>query len=339
MWRLCSETEEKSKELKQVFTETLQDMMSADKAVIALEADLGGASGFLDIKKSHPDQFLDVGIAEANMIGVAAGLSMLGYIPYVHTFCPFASRRVEDQLFLSGAYAKNTINIYASDPGVCAATNGGTHTSFEDLAFMRALPEALVFDPADDVQLEWLVRTLAPLKGIHYIRASRKAADRIYERGSTFEIGKGNIIKEGSDVLLISMGEVLGDALRAANELEQDGISTEVVDMFTVKPLDSALILQETKGKQLIVTFENHSVINGLGSAVSDVLSEAGAGIPLRKIGVNDQFGQVGSVSYLKETYGLTRQCVRRMIFEGVDGVRRREGRGELRAGQCACDL
>ena len=111
MWRLCSETEEKSKELKQVFTETLQDMMSADKAVIALEADLGGASGFLDIKKSHPDQFLDVGIAEANMIGVAAGLSMLGYIPYVHTFCPFASRRVEDQLFLSGAYAKNTINI------------------------------------------------------------------------------------------------------------------------------------------------------------------------------------------------------------------------------------
>ena len=160
MWKLCDLNAGKSKELKLVFSETLQKIMDENPNVIALEADLGGASSFLNIKKTHPDQFLDVGIAEANMIGTAAGLSMLGYIPFVHSFCPFASRRVEDQVFLAGAYSKNTINIYSSDPGVCAATNGGTHTSFEDLAFMRALPEALVFDPADDVQLAWLIREL-----------------------------------------------------------------------------------------------------------------------------------------------------------------------------------
>lgn len=244
------------------------------------------------------------------MIGTAAGLSMLGYIPFVHSFCPFASRRVEDQVFLAGAYSKNTINIYSSDPGVCAATNGGTHTSFEDLAFMRALPEALVFDPADDVQLAWLIRELISRKGIHYIRASRKAAARIYENGSSFEIGKGNILKEGNTVLLISMGEVLHDALEAAYELEKQGISTEVIDMFTVKPLDKDLILKESQGKKLVITFENHSIINGLGSAVADVLAEHASQIPLRKIGICDQFGQVGSVGYLKTAYGLTKQHV-----------------------------
>lgn len=310
MWKLCSLDEGKSRELKLIFSETLQKIMDENPRVIALEADLGGASSFLNIKKTHPKQFLDVGIAEANMIGTAAGLSMLGYIPFVHTFCPFASRRVEDQVFLAGAYSKNTINIFSSDPGVCAATNGGTHTSFEDLAFMRALPDALVFDPADDVQLAWLIRQLSDKTGIHYIRASRKAAARIYEEGSSFEIGKGNVLKKGSDVLLISMGEVLHDALKAAYELEEWGISVEVIDMFTVKPLDEELILQETKEKKLIVTFENHSVINGLGSAVADVLAREAAAIPLRKIGINDQFGQVGSVDYLKKAYGLTKEHV-----------------------------
>lgn len=310
MWKLCDLNAGKSKELKLVFSETLQKIMDENPNVIALEADLGGASSFLNIKKTHPDQFLDVGIAEANMIGTAAGLSMLGYIPFVHSFCPFASRRVEDQVFLAGAYSKNTINIYSSDPGVCAATNGGTHTSFEDLAFMRALPEALVFDPADDVQLAWLIRELISRKGIHYIRASRKAAARIYENGSSFEIGKGNILKEGNTVLLISMGEVLHDALEAAYELEKQGISTEVIDMFTVKPLDKDLIIKESQGKKLVITFENHSIINGLGSAVADVLAEHASQIPLRKIGICDQFGQVGSVGYLKTAYGLTKQHV-----------------------------
>lgn len=316
MWKLCDPKEGKSQELRLVFSSTLQDMMSENPDIIALDADLGGASSFLNIKKTHPKQFVDMGIAEANMIGTAAGLSMLGYIPYVHSFAPFASRRVEDQVFLAGAYSKNTINIYASDPGVCATTNGGTHTSFEDLAFMRSLPGAYVFDPADDVQLRWLIQELAELKGVHYIRASRKSADRIYAHGSDFVIGKGNVLKEGHDVLLVSMGEVLGDALRAARELEKEDISVEVIDMFTVKPLDEELIKKEVRGKKLIVTFENHSVINGLGSAVADVLAAYGLAVPLKKIGVEDQFGQVGSLSYLKEAYGLTKEHVITVIRE-----------------------
>lgn len=315
MWKLTSSPSLSEKELKFVFSETLQEIMTDNRNVIALDADLGDASSFSKIAKSHPTQFLNVGIAEANMVGIAAGMSMLGFVPFIHSFAPFVSRRASDQIFLAGAYSKNTINIYASDPGVCAATNGGTHTTFEDLGFMRALPGALVFDPADAVQLSWLIHSLVPLKGIHYIRSSRKATPQIYQTGSTFEIGKGNIINQGSDVLLISMGEVLSDALSAAIQLESSDISVEVIDMFTIKPLDTELIIKEAKGKKLIVTFENHSIINGLGSAVAEVMAEHSIAAPLKRIGVNDQFGQVGSVDYLKETYGLTTEHVVRSVL------------------------
>lgn len=306
MWKLKDRDKKSSKELRKVFVETLEEMMEEDPKVIALEADLGGASGFSKIKETHPRQFIDVGIAEANMIGVAAGLSMRGFIPYVHTFSPFASRRVADQVYLSGAYSKNTVNIYGSDPGICAAANGGTHTTFEDIAFYRAVPEAQVFAPADGVQLGWLIKELKCLTGVHYIRAGRKAVSDIYEEGSVFEIGKGNVIREGEDVLLISMGEMLGDAVRAASELEKSGISVEIIDMFTLKPIDQDLIVDRMKGKSLVVTFENHNIYNGLGSAVAEIIAEQRQQIPMKRIGVKDQFGQVGSFEYLKEVYGLT---------------------------------
>lgn len=315
MWSLLKEPYP-AKEQRAVFVETLQALMDKNPRVVALEADLGGASGFNKIKKSHPAHFVEVGISEANMIGVAAGMSLRGYIPFVHTFAPFVSRRACDQLFMAGAYSKNTINVFASDPGICAATNGGTHTTLEDLGFMRALPDALVFDPADGVQLEWLVRELVDRPGVHYIRTTRKDIRPIYAPGSVFEIGKGNILTEGKDVLLIAMGELLGESLDAAAALRKSGVGVEVIDMFTVKPLDEALILREAAGKKLIVTCENHSVINGLGSAVADVAAQAALSIPLRKIGVNDCFGQVGSMKYLKQTYGLTAGHIQSVILE-----------------------
>lgn len=321
MWKLKERDEKSSKEMRKVFVETLEDMMEKDPKVIALEADLGGASGFSKIKESYPRQFVDVGVAEANMIGVAAGLSMRGFIPYVHTFSPFASRRVADQVYLSGAYSKNTVNIYGSDPGICAAANGGTHTSFEDIAFYRAVPEAQVFAPADGVQLKWLIKELKGLKGVHYIRASRKAVDDIYEEGSEFEIGKGNVIREGKDVLLISMGEMLADAVRAADELEKDKISVEVIDMFTLKPMDAKLIVDRMKGKSLVITFENHNIYNGLGSAVAEIIAEQRQQIPLKRIGVRDQFGQVGSFEYLKEVYGLTVNNIIETIRNGLQNA------------------
>lgn len=318
MWKLREEIKQSPKELRKVFVETLSGMMDKDEKVVALEADLGGASGFCALKKNHPQQFVDVGIAEANMMGIAAGMSMRGFVPYVHTFSPFASRRVADQVFLAGAYSRNTINIYGSDPGICAATNGGTHTTFEDIAIYRAMAETMVFAPADGVQLEWLIKELKPMTGVHYIRANRKAVADIYEEGSSFQIGKGNIVKEGTTVLLISMGELLADAINAARELEAEGISVEVIDMFSLKPFDAELIQKELPGKSLVVTYENHSVNNGLGSAVAEVMAECGAGIPLRRIGIREQFGQVGSFAYLKEAYGLTVEQVKKEIIAGV---------------------
>lgn len=308
MWKLAPG--KVGKEKRAVVVDTLISMMDENKKIIALEADLGGASGFTKIQKAHPDQFINVGIAEADMVGIAAGLSMKGYTPYLHTFAPFFARRALDQIFLSGAYSKNTINMYGSDPGVCVAANGGTHTSFEDIAALRAIPEVKIFDPADAVQLEWLVRELADVKGVNYFRANRKGDNDMYEAGSTFEIGKGNVIKEGTDVLLISMGAVLYDAYQAAVELEAEGVSVEVVDMFTVKPLDTELIKKEAQGKKLVVTFENHNIIGGLGSAVAEVIAEEGIAVPVKRIGVQDQFGQVGTMEYLKETFGLTKENV-----------------------------
>ena len=318
MWKLLNSTPEKVREQRAVLYDTLDELMETNPKIVALEADLGGATGSRRLLKTHPGQYIECGIMEANMIGVAAGMSMRGFVPFVHTFAPFASRRVADQVFLAGAYSHNTINIYASDPGVCAATNGGTHTTFEDISLMRAIPNVSIFDPADGVQLEWLVRELAQREGVHYIRTTRKNIAPVYEAGSSFEIGKGNVIKKGGDVLLISMGQELEEACKAAELLEQEGISAEVIDMFTVKPIDRELILSEIQGKKLVVTCENHSLIGGLGASVAEILCELPAHPPLRRVGVNDQFGQVGSLSYLKKVYGLDAASIVQVVHEAL---------------------
>jgi transketolase len=297
-------------EMRAAFVSTLQKLLTGTSRILDLEADLGGASGFTALKKSHPGQFIEVGIAEANMVGIAAGLSMRGFIPFIHSFGPFASRRVADQAYLEGSFAQTTINIYGSDPGICAATNGGTHMTFEDIAFYRAVPHAMIFHPADAVQLRWLVEALAGEKGLHYIRASRKAVPDIYAEGSAFTIGRANLIRQGKDILLISMGELLRDALDAAAVLEGEGVSVAVADMFTVKPLDRAFIVKELAGKKAVVTVENHNVFNGLGSAVAEVMAEEAAGIPLRRLGNRDRHGQVGSVDFLKKEYGMASEDI-----------------------------
>lgn len=304
MWTLADK--DGSVEMRKVFVETLDALMKEDSRVIALEADLGGASGFSKLKKTHPEQFINVGIAEANMMGIAAGLSMRGRVPFVHTFAPFAVRRACDQIFLEGAYAGNTINIYGSDPGACAAQNGGTHTTLEDIAIMRAIPTVEVYDPADGVQLRWLIRELAGKKGVHYIRAARKGMPDIYADGSDFQIGKGNLLREGKDVLIVAAGLGLKLSLTAAERLEAEGISAGVIDMFTIAPLDTELLKEQIPGKKLVVTVENHGITNGLGSAAAEVMAEEGYGIRLCRIGSRNQFGQVGSQEYLMKAYGLT---------------------------------
>ena len=224
----------------------------------------------------------------------------------MHSFGPFATRRAYDQIFLSGGYAHNTLNIYGSDPGFTAAANGGTHNTWEDIALMRAIPNAVVCDAADEVQMKWIIKEFSKLSGIHYVRASRKAARKIYTDNSTFEIGKGNILKGGKDVLIISAGQLVSEALDCAISLEKQGISAEVIDMFCIKPIDRDLILSEAKTKKLVMTLENHSIIGGLGSAVAEVIAENGIAVKFKRIGMNDRFGEVGTADWLQKKFKLT---------------------------------
>lgn len=316
MFQLAENRQEAGRELRDCVVETLQELMKDDDKITALEADLGGASGFTKIKKTNPERFIQCGIAEANMMGVAAGLSLTGFKPFTHTFAPFATRRVFDQLFLSGAYAGNTINVYGSDPGFSVASNGGTHTAWEDVALIREIPGAVICDPADDVQMEWIIKEFLKMEGIHYVRSNRKAVRNVYKKGSSFKIGQGNILKEGKDILIIAAGQLVSEALDCAEELEKEGYSVEVIDMFTIKPLDEKLLIKEAKGKSKIVTTENHSIYGGLGSAVSEVIAENGISVPVKRIGVKEKFGQVGTAEFLQEEFGLTAKQIKETICQ-----------------------
>ena len=316
MFQLAENRQEAGRELRDCVVETLQELMKDDDKITALEADLGGASGFTKIKKTNPERFIQCGIAEANMMGVAAGLSLTGFKPFTHTFAPFATRRVFDQLFLSGAYAGNTINVYGSDPGFSVASNGGTHTAWEDVALIRESPGAVICDPADDVQMEWIIKEFLKMEGIHYVRSNRKAVRNVYKKGSSFKIGQGNILKEGKDILIIAAGQLVSEALDCAEELEKEGYSVEVIDMFTIKPLDEKLLIKEAKGKSKIVTIENHSIYGGLGSAVSEVIAENGISVPVKRIGVKEKFGQVGTAEFLQEEFGLTAKQIKETICQ-----------------------
>ena len=316
MFQLAENRQEAGRELRDCVVETLQELMKDDDKITALEADLGGASGFTKIKKTNPERFIQCGIAEANMMGVAAGLSLTGFKPFTHTFAPFATRRVFDQLFLSGAYAGNTINVYGSDPGFSVASNGGTHTAWEDVALIREIPGAVICDPADDVKMEWIIKEFLKMEGIHYVRSNRKAVRNVYKKGSSFKIGQGNILKEGKDILIIAAGQLVSEALDCAEELEKEGYSVEVIDMFTIKPLDEKLLIKEAKGKSKIVTIENHSIYGGLGSAVSEVIAENGISVPVKRIGVKEKFGQVGTAEFLQEEFGLTAKQIKETICQ-----------------------
>lgn len=305
-----ADNHEIGKELRATVVDALKETMVIDEKIVALDADLGGASKWTDLAKDVPDRFINVGIAEANMVGVAAGLSLTGYTPFIHTFGPFATRRVLDQIYLSGAYADNTINIYGSDPGFAAGHNGGTHTTWEDIALLRSIPKVVICDAADEVQMDWIIKEFAKLKGVHYVRGNRKGVKNVYAPGSTFSIGKGNLLREGQDYLIVAAGQLVSEALEVAEMLEEKGISTDVIDMFTIKPLDKELLLERFGGKKAVITIENHSITGGLGSAVAEVLAENSLAIPLTRIGVDERFGQVGTPSFLQEEFGLTAEKI-----------------------------
>ncbi len=299
---------------KNVFGRTMEALCAQDKDVVYLDADLMSSIGTSGLWKKNKDQAINCGIAEANMVGIAAGLSAGGKKPYAHTFGPFASRRCYDQLFISVAYAGNSIKLFGSDPGVTAAFNGGTHMPFEDMALMRAIPESTVIDITDGAMLEAIMHQIKDKSGVVYVRTSRKQYPAVYSQDHAFEIGKSEVLKDGKDVTIIACGLMVGESMKAAELLEAKGISARVVDMFTVKPVDLALLEKCAKETGAIVTAENHSVIGGLGDAVADGLMELGLMAKMKKVGVREQFGSVGPQDFLQQKYGLTAENVAQTV-------------------------
>ncbi len=292
-------------EMRKVFCATLIDLAKENKDIVYLDADLRSACGMAPFAKEYPERSFNVGIAEANMIGVACGMSATGKIPFAHSFGTFATRRCFDQIFLSGAYAKANLKLIGSDPGVTAAFNGGTHMPFEDLALMRAVPTARIVEPSDPVQLKSILPQIVNHYGVDYIRMKRKKTVSVYEEGTEFEIGKAYKICDGNDVTIIAAGIMVEQAVKAAEELKKEGINARVLDMFTIKPLDTEAVLAAAKETGCIVTCENHNVIGGLSSAVSEFVVR-NCPVPMEFVGVEDEFGQVGSENFLMEEYKLT---------------------------------
>ena len=292
-------------EMRKVLCASLIDLAKDNKNIVYLDADLRSACGMAPFAKEYPERSFNVGIAEANLIGVACGMSATGKIPFAHSFGTFATRRCFDQIFLSGAYAQANLKLIGSDPGVTAAFNGGTHMPFEDLALMRSVPTARIVEPCDPVQLKAILPQIVNHYGVDYIRMKRKKILSVYEEGTEFEIGKAYQIFDGKDVTIIAAGIMVEQAVKAAEELKKEGISARVLDMFTIKPLDEEAIMAAAKETGCIVTCENHNVIGGLSSAVSEYVVR-NCPVPMEFVGVEDEFGQVGPEDFLREEYKLT---------------------------------
>lgn len=303
--------EPESVEMRKVFAETMLEMARKDPRVVYLDCDLMNSIGMVPFAKEFPERTVNCGIQEANMMGVASGLSATGMIPFAHTFGVFASRRAADQVFLSAAYGKMNVRIIGSDPGLTAAGNGGTHQPFEDLGIMRGIPEITVLEPTDCAMLRDLLLQTKELYGVFYIRLSRKKSEKVYETGSTFPIGKAVELRPGRDVTLIASGICVADSLRAAHLLESEGVSARVLNIFTLKPIDRDSIVAAARETGAVVTVENHNILNGLGSAVAETLVE-NFPVPMERVGVPDTFGEVGTMDYLKERYAMRPEDIAR---------------------------
>ncbi|MDR2179375.1 MAG: transketolase family protein [Synergistaceae bacterium] len=320
--KFAQENKTDAKEMRAAYCETLIEMAERNENVVVLDADLMSAMGMKPFQAKFPERAVDCGVQEANMIGVAAGLSAVGKIPFAHSFAPFITRRACDQIFISAAYARLNVKLIGSDPGITAALNGGTHMPFEDMGIMRLFPTMTALEPTDTAMLKDILNQIVDLYGMFYLRFVRKNVIQIYEQGSHFSIGKAVQLRDGRDVTVIASGYCVSEALRAADDLRSQGISARVLDMFTWKPIDVEAVAAAAKETGALVTAENHNVIGGLGSAVADALVETSPA-PMEKVGVQDEFGEVGPVKYLAERYGLTASH----IAEAVKKVLKRKTR------------
>ncbi len=306
------------KEMRAVYADTLIELAKDDPRIMVLDADLMKANGTLAFKNVYPERAINVGVAEANMISIAAGLAAEGKQPFAATFACFASRRAFDQFFISCAYAKLPVKLVGSDPGISAAYNGGTHMPFEDIGIMKMVPGLDIVEPSDPVSLKALVKVLAASPKPAYLRLHRKAVAPIYPEDETFGLGKGKLLREGRDLVIVALGAIMvPEALRAADLLAKEGISAAVIDALSAKPIDAEMILLWAEKTRAVVTVENHQISGGLGSAVAELLAEnvghgnaPGPAVRFARVGIMDQFGEVGTQDWLQRHFGLTAENI-----------------------------
>ena len=290
---------------RESYGNALVELGKEHENVVVLDADLAGATKTGIFKKAFPDRFYDCGIAEANLMGVAAGLSTTGLVPFASTFAMFAAGRAYEQVRNSIGYPHLNVKIGATHAGISVGEDGATHQCNEDIALMRTIPGMTVICPADDVEAKAAVKAAYEMDGPVYLRFGRLAVPVINDRPDyNFEIGKGVVLRGGSDVAIIATGLCVNSALEAADLLAADGINAMVINIHTIKPIDKELIIAAAKKTGKVVTVEEHSVVGGLGGAVCEVLSE-NAPVPVKRIGINDVFGESGPAVKLLEKYGL----------------------------------
>jgi transketolase len=287
------------------YGQTLLELGRENTKVVALDADLSGSTKTSLFAKEFPERFFNVGIAEANMVGMAAGLAAGGMIPFASTFAVFAAGRAFEQIRQSLAYPRMNVKIVATHGGITVGEDGGSHQSVEDLAIMRALPNMSVLCPADGPETAAAIRVAAAYQGPVYIRLGRSKVPTVFAAGCDFAIGRGATLREGTDISFITTGLMTAQALKAAGILAEEKISARVIHLGSIKPLDVDLVLKAARETGAIVTAEEHSVIGGLGSAVCEVLAE-GHPVPVERVGLRDVFGQSGTAEELLLHYGLT---------------------------------
>lgn len=307
------------KEIFQIFHDTISQLIEQDKSVVYIDADLMSSMRTKDLWTKYPQNVINTGIQEANMIGIAAGMYLYGKKTYVHSFAPFATRRCFDQIYESIGYAQKSIRIIGSEPGICATDNGGTHMTFEDIALIRTIPGSVIFDISDGIMLHKVLNVTKNMEGVIYIRTPRRGLPDIYSVDEEFKVGVGKKIKSGKDCTVIASGIMVSTAIEAATLLLESGIDVEIIDPITIKPLDEKIIIESAKKCGKVVTIENHSIYGGLGGAVSELLSEKYP-VKVKRIGMAE-FGQVGNESYLREQFHFTKYDVANEIKKICGGI------------------
>lgn len=297
------------KATRQSYGEALLELGKENKNIVVFDADLSTATKTNIFAKEFPERFYDMGIAEQNMISTAAGMSTCGKIPYASTFAVFAAGRAYDQIRNSVCYPKLNVKICATHAGVTVGEDGATHQMIEDISLMRTLPNMTVLSISDDVQTKWAVKEISKINGPVYLRLSRLATPIIYGENQKFEIGKAVQIGEGTDATIFATGVTVSEAIKAQEILENKGIKVRVVDIHTVKPIDKDMIIKCAKETKKLISVEDHNVIGGLGSAISEVLTEEYP-VKLLRMGINDTFGKSGKATELMQYFGITAENI-----------------------------